>query len=98
MRGRFHKVLTRRKAGRSWREFVDYSVEELVAHLERQFLKGMSWENMGEWHIDHIVPLAAFTITGADDPELRRAWALTNLRPIWAKENLRKGARVASLL
>ena len=53
---------------------------------------------MGEWHIDHIVPLASFVIAGPDDPELRRAWALTNLRPLWAKDNMRKGAKVETLL
>jgi hypothetical protein len=50
----------------------------------------MSWENYGDWHIDHIVPLSSFTFTGVDDPEIRIAWALSNLRPIWAKENIKK--------
>lgn len=77
---------------------LDYSPAELRAHLERQFTRGMTWDNYGEWHIDHIVPLASFTITGPDDPELRRAWALPNLRPLWATDNLRKGARRLSLL
>lgn len=81
-----------------WFDHLGYSLEDLRAHLERQFLRGMSWENMGEWHIDHIVPLASFTITGPDDPELKRAWALTNLRPLWAKDNLSKGAKIVSLL
>lgn len=50
----------------------------------------MTWANMGEWHIDHIVPLASFTFRDADDPEVKRAWALTNLRPIWARDNIIK--------
>lgn len=86
------------KEGRSWTKVLGYDVDDLRAHLERQFLKGMSWENMGEWHIDHIVPVSSFNITGVDCPELRRAWALTNLRPLWAKDNLRKGAKVETLL
>lgn len=77
---------------------LGYSTAELRAHLERQFVKGMSWENMGRWHIDHIVPLSSFTITGPDDPELRRAWALTNLRPLWAAENLKKSDKRQYLL
>lgn len=85
-----------RKNGRSTFETLQYSKEELVSHLERQFLKGMSWENMGEWHIDHILPLASFTLN--DDADIRRAWALTNLRPLWAVDNMRKGARVETLL
>lgn len=91
-------VLRARKNRRAAFDLVGYSAAELRVHLERQFLKGMSWENMGEWHIDHIVPLSSFTITGPDDPELRRAWALTNLRPLWAKDNLAKGAKREVLL
>ena len=77
---------------------LGYSRQELMTHLERQFLKGMSWENMGDWHIDHIVPLSSFTIMGPDDPELRRAWALPNLRPLWAKDNLQKHQKRTHLI
>lgn len=81
-----------------WFDLLGYEPDELCAHLERQFTKGMSLDNYGKWHIDHIVPLSSFAITGPDDPELRRAWALSNLRPLWAKDNLRKGARMESIL
>ena len=90
--------LTTGKGGATSEALLGYSINELRTHLERQFLKGMSWENMGEWHIDHIVPLSSFTITGPDDPELRRAWALPNLRPLWAKDNIRKGAKIEVML
>lgn len=86
------------KGGQTAETMLGYKMAELRAHLEKQFLDGMGWHNMGEWHIDHIVPLASFTITGPDDPELRRAWALTNLRPLWAEDNIRKGAKVEVLL
>lgn len=81
-----------------WFDLLDYSIEELRAHLERQFLKGMTWDNFGEWHVDHIVPMASFTIAGPYDPELRRAWALANLRPLWGRDNMSKGAKVQTLL
>lgn len=81
------------KAGRSWEALVGYSLEELVRHIEKQFLPGMSWNNMGKWHVDHIVPKSAFTYESADDPEFRAAWALSNLRPLWAPANLSKGAK-----
>jgi hypothetical protein len=93
-----HSLRGRGKGGKTWSAVVGYSVAELRNHLERQFLKGMSWANYGEWHIDHIVPLASFTYDGPDDPEFRRAWALTNLRPLWAAENVRKGGRRTLLL
>jgi hypothetical protein len=87
------------KAGRSWLALVDYTLEDLRKHLERQFRKGMTWENYGRvWHVDHVVPLKAFAITGTDCPEFRAAWALPNLQPLWAADNLRKNAKRLTLL
>lgn len=95
---RLRLCLSTGKGGKSSESLLGYTIAELRTHLERQFLKGMSWENIGKWHIDHIVPLSSFTITGPDDPELRRAWALPNLRPLWALDNMRKSARRETLL
>jgi hypothetical protein len=77
---------------------LGYTPRELKTHLERQFLKGMSWGNMDEWHVDHIIPLASFSYTSISDPQFRRAWALSNLRPMWAPDNLSKSAKIVSLL
>lgn len=79
-------------------DILGYSVEEMKRHLERQFKKGMSWANYGEWQIDHIVPLSSFQFSSPDDEEFRAAWALTNLRPLWAVENREKGDAVLTLL
>lgn len=87
-----------KQAASHWFDLLGYSPDDLRAHLERQFVKGMGWHNMGKWHIDHIIPMASFTITGPDDPEFKRAWALPNLRPLWAVDNMRKCARVETLL
>lgn len=78
-------------------DLVCYSVYELRAHLERQFRHGMGWHNFGEWHIDHIVPVSSFIL---DDQEsaVRTAWALPNLRPLWAKDNMSKGAKRTHLV
>jgi hypothetical protein len=81
------------KQGKSWKDLVEFSVVDLERHLERQFVPGMSWDNRSDWHIDHIVPLASFTFKSADDPEFRAAWALTNLRPLWKADNLKKNAQ-----
>lgn len=88
------------KAGRTTLELLGYSREELVSHIEKQFTKGMNWERVfaGEIHIDHIVPVSSFNISGADDPALRECWALSNLRPLWAKDNLSKQAKREFLL
>jgi hypothetical protein len=71
-------------------DLLGYSKESLMAHLERQFSRGMTWENYGEWHIDHITPLASFGVIVGGGSEFRAAWALANLRPLWASDNIRK--------
>lgn len=77
---------------------LGYRVEQLVAHLERQFSNGMNWENYGDWHVDHIIPIAAFNYETVHDADFKAAWALTNLRPMWAEKNLSKGAKRLTLL
>lgn len=71
------------------------SIGELKAYLESQFLPGMSWSNRGlrGWHIDHIRPLASFDLT--DPEQFRAACHYTNLQPMWAVDNMKKGAKVA---
>lgn len=62
------------------------SWETLSKHIERQFKKGMTWENQGEWHIDHIIPLAS----AKTEEELIKLAHYTNLQPLWAEENFSK--------
>ncbi len=66
--------------------------EECFRHLERQFKDGMSWDNRREWHIDHIRPIASFDLSL--EAEQRRCFHYSNLQPLWAAENLRKGAKL----
>ena len=87
---------------RTWKAFKDngYSkfseTEHLLGvsfnvakkHLENQFTKGMSWENQGKWHIDHIIPLASANT----EEELINLCHYTNLQPLWAEVNLSKGS------
>lgn len=94
MRDSIRRLLISKK-GRT-EDILGYSRDQLVLHLEKQFLKGMSWENKGEWHIDHIIPIAEHLKNGVTDPAVINC--LTNLRPIWADANLRKGSSVESLL
>jgi hypothetical protein len=61
-------------------------------HLEKQFTKGMTWDNYGEWHVDHIRPMSSFNFTSVDDPEFKECWALCNLQPLWELDNLSKGS------
>jgi hypothetical protein len=93
-----HSLKGSTKGGRSWESILGYTANDLRAHLERQFARGMSWDNYGDWHVDHIVPVVQFSFDSADDPEFRACWALTNLRPLWAKANLSKNRRRTHLI
>lgn len=67
------------------------SIAEFKVHLELMFQNGMTWENRGQWHIDHIVPCAAFD--HADPAQVAKCWHFTNFQPLWATENLKKNSR-----
>jgi len=67
---------------------VDWKIAK--SHIERQFEKGMSWSNYGEWHIDHIIPLAS----AKTEAELIKLCHYRNLQPLWAEENRRKHATI----
>lgn len=68
------------------------SVSELKQYLESKFKPNMSWDNYGEWHIDHIIPLSSFGLTSRE--QFLEACNYTNLQPLWMSENLQKGAKV----
>jgi hypothetical protein len=74
------------------REIIGCDWEQLSAHIEGQFLDGMTWDNYGEWHIDHIVPLASASTA----QEMEALCHYRNLRPLWAGDNIRKGAKLAA--
>jgi len=95
---RIGEWLGTKKGGRRCFDLLGYTLPELKAHLERQFVQGMGWASVGAWHIDHIVPLSSFRVESPEDPEFRRAWALTNLRPLWAKDNLSKSDKRTLLI
>ena len=75
-------------------EILQYSPEELSIHLENQFTEGMTWENYGEWHVDHKLPITAFNFQEIGDNEFMRCWGLDNLQPMWADENIRKSNKI----
>jgi len=73
---------------------VGYSAEQLKEHLEKRFKDDMSWENYGEWHIDHIKPISSFTFETCDDEQFKECWSLENLQPMWGIENIKKGNKI----
>jgi len=81
---------------------LGYLVKDLKNHLESKFKPGMTWENYGLWHIDHIVPLkykkedgnyywSQSSMRDIQSIEFKQAWSLNNLQPLWAKDNIKKG-------
>jgi len=71
-------------------QILGCSFEEFKKHIERQFTKGMTWENQGEWHLDHIYPVSL----AKDSEELIRLNHYTNFQPLWAEDNLQKGNKI----
>jgi hypothetical protein len=62
----------------------------LREYLELKFVDGMSWDNYGEWHIDHIIPLSSAT----NEESMMKLCHYTNLQPLWAIDNIKKGKRI----
>ncbi len=85
----------RNKGGRHWGELVGYTIEQLKKHLEKQFQPGMTWENYGDWHIDHKTPMSVFNFTNPKHDDFKRCWALNNLQPLWAIENMSKSNKLS---
>lgn len=71
-------------------EMLGVDWEVVSAHIERQFTEGMTWDNYGKWHVDHVIPLAS----AKTEKEIRKLCHYSNLQPLWAEENLRKNGRI----
>ena len=71
-------------------EILGCTFEEFKSHLESQFTEGMTWENQGKWHMDHIYPVSL----AIDEDHLIRLNHYTNFQPLWAIDNLKKGNKI----
>ena len=79
--------------GGSTFDHLPYTPQELKEHIEKQFDEHMTWENHGSyWHVDHIRPHASFNYDNLTHPDFQKCWALENLRPLEATENIRKSS------
>lgn len=96
IRRRILNALTTTKKGKIYKsdstfELLGCDVKYLMEYLENKFLPGMTWENYGMWHIDHIRPCASYDLSDPD--EQKKCFNFTNLQPLWAKDNLKKGKK-----
>ena len=71
------------------------SIVAFKEYIERKFHPGMSWDNWGKWHLDHIIPLSSFDMT--DRSQFLIAAHYTNYQPLWAEDNLKKGNKVVGV-
>lgn len=92
LRNRVYSAVTKGyKSGHSI-DLLGCSVDELKVHLEQQFEPGMTWDNYGEWHIDHIIPCSYFDLTKEEDQRI--CFNYRNLQPLWAKDNTKKSNKI----
>jgi hypothetical protein len=75
-------------------DVLQYTPEELIIHLEKQFKDDMTWDNYGVWHVDHKLPITSFDIQEMGDEEFMKCWCLDNLQPMWGEENIRKSNKL----
>ena len=68
------------------------SIEFFMEYIEKQFKSGMTWQNYGAWHVDHVRPCASFDLT--DHEQQKICFHYSNLQPLWAVDNLKKGAKI----
>jgi len=71
-------------------KYLGCTFDEFKIHIEKQFTKGMNWNNQGEWHLDHIYPVSL----AKDEEELIRLNHYTNFQPLWALDNIRKSNKI----
>jgi len=90
MRSRVRNAIVLNKGTKADKTFelVGCTAEDLKSHLEEQFTEGMTWENYGSWHVDHIKPCASYDLSL--DSEQKACFNYSNLQPLWAEDNLKK--------
>ncbi len=94
LRSRCRTILKGKGTSASSMKLLGCDKNTLRQHLESRFQLGMTWENYGEWHIDHIKPISKFDLI--QPLAQKQCFHYTNLQPLWAKDNLSKGNRFAS--
>ncbi len=95
LRRRIHSALQRNTKSLGTAALIGCGIDDLRAHLERQFKPGMNWKNYSYrgWHIDHIKPIASFDLS--DTEQQKVCFHYTNLQPLWAKENRDKWHKIS---
>jgi len=75
-------------------DILKYTPEQLINHLEKQFSDEMTWDNYGDWHVDHKHPISLYNIKEIGDNEFMKCWSLDNLQPMWGVDNIKKSNKL----
>lgn len=97
MSRRLRHALSGGNLSKEWKHIFDivgYSIEDLQAELQSKFKDNMNWNNIGEWHIDHILPESSFNYDSFEDEQFKKCWSLNNLQPLWAEDNIKKSNKI----
>lgn len=90
------------KNGKSILKYLPYTMQELRQHIESQFEPWMNWDNYGiykidgerTWNVDHVIPQSLLPYDSMEHPNFKKCWAINNLRPLGAIENIKKGNKL----
>ena len=93
LRCRLYHALKNQKADKKYRtkQLTGCELPFLKGYIEANFVEGMTWENHGEWHLDHIKPCCSFDLQ--EEEQQKKCFHYTNLQPLWAQDNLSKGGK-----
>lgn len=91
LRGRVYLALKRGVKSDYTVKLLGCSLDFFKQHIESKFTDGMSWDNMGAWHLDHIKPCILFDLS--KDEEQRICFHYSNIQPLWGLDNLKKGIK-----
>jgi hypothetical protein len=92
LRSRVIHAMQRNSKSVPTESLVGCTMEELKDYVESKFQEGMTWENYGEWHIDHIIPCSSFDLSV--DEQQARCFHFSNMQPLWAVDNMKKGSKL----
>ena len=92
LRSRITYAIKNNQKGGHLLNLLGCSIKKLTQHLETQFQQGMTWDNYGEWQIDHIKPCASFDLSKISEQKI--CFNYKNLQPLWAKDNQSKGVKI----
>jgi hypothetical protein len=89
LRDRIRDYMKGKSIGKKTKDIIGLDYVDFKNYISSKFTEGMTWDNYGEWHLDHIKPL----VLSENEEELLKLNHYTNLQPLWEKDNLKKNRK-----